>query len=152
MEDFLANHGYPALFLLSFLASTIIPLGSEWLLVAMLLKRHDPAVSVAVATVGNYLGACTTYLIGIYGGDFLVRRVLRIDEAAEKRGERFYSRYGAWSLLFSWLPIVGDPLCLAGGIMKVGFGRFSLLVFAGKLVRYALVAWLTVRGMEFIGP
>lgn len=150
MEEILANHGYPALFILSFLASTLIPLGSEWLVVAMILKSHDPAATVTVATLGNYLGACTTYLIGIYGGDFLVRRVLRIDEAAERRGERFYARYGAWSLLFSWLPIVGDPLCLVGGVLKVGFGRFSLLVFIGKLCRYALVAWLAVRGMDFM--
>lgn len=50
-----------------------------------------------------------------------------------------------------WLPIVGDPLCLLGGILKIGFGRFSLLVFIGKLARYALVAWLTVRGMELAG-
>jgi membrane protein YqaA with SNARE-associated domain len=146
MHDFLANHGYLALFFLSFLASTLIPLGSEWLLVALLLKNHDPVIAVAIASVGNYFGACTTYAIGIYGSPLLVRKVLRIDEAAEQRADRFYARYGSWSLLFSWLPVIGDPLCLVGGLLKISFARFSLLVFAGKLARYATVAWLTLAG------
>lgn len=145
MEQLIASHSYPALFLLSFLASTLLPLGSEWLLVLLVLRRGDPLLAVAVATAGNYLGACTTYLIGLYGGTLLVRRVLRIDEAAEDRAQRVYRRYGAWSLLFSWLPVVGDPLCLVGGLLRVGFGRFSLLVGSGKLLRYAAVAWLTLQ-------
>jgi membrane protein YqaA with SNARE-associated domain len=149
MESFLESHGYPALFVLSFLASTLIPIGSEWLLAVMLVKQSDPAMTVAVAAIGNTLGACTTWAIGLYGGPFLIRRVLRIDAAAEESASRIYKRYGVWSLLFSWLPVVGDPLCLLGGILKVGFGRFSLLVFIGKLARYAVVAWLTLGGIQF---
>jgi membrane protein YqaA with SNARE-associated domain len=148
MEQFLASHGYPALFALSFLASTLIPLGSEWLVVAMLINRHDPVMTVAVATVGNTLGAVTTWAIGIAGGPFLIRRVLRIHAAAEESAKRFYRRYGVWSLLLSWLPFIGDPLCLAGGIFKVGLARFALLVFIGKLARYAVVAWLTLEGIQ----
>ncbi len=150
MESFLAAHGYPALFALSFLAATLLPLGSEWLLVALLLNRHDPLASVVVATAGNYLGACTTWLIGMYGGSWLIRSALRIDEQAENRARQLYARYGAWSLLFSWLPVVGDPLCLIGGVLRVGFGRFSLLVGTGKLARYAAVAWLTLGGMHIV--
>lgn len=151
MHDFLAGHGYPALFLLSFLASTLIPLGSEWLLVTLLLKGRDPVGAVALASLGNYLGACTTYAIGLYGGPLLIRKVLRIDAEAEQRADSYYRRYGSWSLLFSWLPVVGDPLCLAGGLLKVGFVRFSILVFTGKLARYALVAWLTLTGARVMG-
>jgi membrane protein YqaA with SNARE-associated domain len=150
MHDFLVNHGYPALFVLSFLASTLFPLGSEWLLITLLLRKHDPVLAVAVASAGNYLGACTSYAVGIYGGDWLIRRVLRIDEEAERRADRLYGRYGSWSLLFSWLPVVGDPLCLIGGVLKVGFARFSVLVFAGKLARYAAVAWLTLAGAQMM--
>ena len=148
MEQFFDSHSYPALFALSFLASTLIPVGSEWLLAVMLVRQNDPVMTVAVATLGNTLGACTTWAIGLYGGPFLIRRVLRIDAAAEASAERIYRRYGAWSLLLSWLPVIGDPLCLLGGILKVGFRRFFLLVFAGKLARYAIVAWLTLGGMQ----
>jgi membrane protein YqaA with SNARE-associated domain len=146
MHDWLTSYGYLSLFLLSFLASTLIPLGSEWLLVAMLLARYDPTRVVAVATAGNYLGALTSYAIGLYGGEFLKLRVLRMDDRATLKAERFYGRFGSYSLLFSWLPIVGDPLCLVGGVFRVRLLRFSLLVFSGKLARYAAVAWLTLKG------
>jgi membrane protein YqaA with SNARE-associated domain len=147
---FLASHGYPGLFALSFLASTLLPVGSEWLLVLMLLNGSDPLAAVAVASAGNYLGSCTTWAVGVWGGPFLIRRILRIDPAAEAAAERFYRRYGVWSLLLSWLPFIGDPLCLAGGVFKVGFIRFSLLVFTGKLVRYAGVAGLTLGSIRIL--
>lgn len=150
MEEFLVAHGLPALLLLSFLAATLIPLGSEWLLVILLMNGADPLPAVATATLGNTFGALTTYAIGLWGGPFLVRRVLRVDGEAQRRGERFYARFGAWSLLLSWLPVVGDPLCLAGGILRVGFGRFVLLVSLGKLARYATVAFLTLEGGKWM--
>jgi membrane protein YqaA with SNARE-associated domain len=146
MEELLTTHGYPALFLLSLLASTLLPLGSEWLLAALLLKGFEPTLSVAVATLGNTLGALTTYGIGLWGGPVLIGRVLRIDEAARRRAERFYARYGVWSLLLSWVPVLGDPLCLVGGLLRVGFGRYFLLVAAGKFARYVGVALLTLEG------
>jgi membrane protein YqaA with SNARE-associated domain len=146
MYDWLSGYGFLSLFLLSFLASTLIPLGSEWLLIAMLLAKYDPTRVVAVATAGNYLGALTSYWIGLYGGEFLKVRVLRMDDKASRGAERLYGRFGSYSLLLSWLPIVGDPLCLVGGVLRVRFLRFSLLVFSGKLARYAAVAWLTLKG------
>ncbi|UFS72784.1 DedA family protein [Geomonas sp. RF6] len=146
MREVLLSHGFSSLFLMSFLAATLLPIGSEWLLVALLLVKKDPVVAVAVACAGNYLGALTTYWIGIYGGPFLTERVLGLNEEKRGKAHRFYERFGAYSLLFSWLPVVGDPLCLVGGVLRVKFLRFSLLVFAGKLGRYAAVAWLTLQG------
>jgi membrane protein YqaA with SNARE-associated domain len=131
---------------LSFLASTLIPLGSEWLVVVMLLSKGDPFKVVGVATVGNFLGALTTYAIGLYGGDFLKVRLLRMDEKTTQKAERLYARFGSYSLLLSWLPVVGDPLCLVGGVLRVRFARFSLLVLFGKLARYGAVAWMTLKG------
>ena len=148
MHETLTAYGLPALFVLSFLASTLLPLGSEWLLIAMVLQRHDPLLAVLVATIGNYLGACTSYAIGIYGGDFLIRKLLRIGEAERARAERFFAKYGSWALFFSWLPIIGDPLCLAGGVLKIPFSRFSILVASGKALRYSAVAWLTLQGVQ----
>lgn len=151
MEGFLAEHGLPALFLLSFLAATLVPLGSEWLLAVLLLQGSDPLPAVGVATLGNTLGALTTYAIGLWGGPFLIRRVLRIDEEARLRAERLYERFGSWSLLLSWLPVIGDPLCLAGGVLRVGIRRFLLLVVLGKLARYAAVAWMVLEGGRWMG-
>jgi membrane protein YqaA with SNARE-associated domain len=146
MHEWLVNYGLFSLFLLSFLAATLIPLGSEWLLVTMLLAKGEPWTIVAVATAGNYLGALSTYWIGLYGGDFLKQRVLRMDEKSVGKAEKFYARFGSYSLLLSFLPIVGDPICLIGGLLRVRFIRFSLLVVSGKLARYAAVAWLTLQG------
>lgn len=146
MLDLITSHGYPALFFLSFLASTLLPLGSEWMLAAMLLNGHDPLLSVAVATAGNTLGACTTYVIGLYGGPFFIGRVLRITDESCHKAEKFYARYGSWSLLLSWAPVLGDPLCLVGGMLRIHPCRFLLLVFTGKLARYVAVT-LVVLGV-----
>ncbi|MCT4627696.1 YqaA family protein [Halodesulfovibrio sp.] len=146
-ELFSPELGYPALFFLSFLAATVLPLGSEWLLVAMVAGSYEPASTVLVATAGNTLGACSTYAIGIWGGAYLIKRILRIDENSQKKAERFYSKWGQWSLLFAWLPVVGDPLCLVGGIARVRFSFFLLLVVIGKFFRYALLAWGTLQAV-----
>lgn len=146
MHEWLVEYGFFALFLLSFFASTLVPLGSEWMVAAMVLAGNEAWGVVAVATAGNYLGALTTYVVGLYGGDFLKRRVLRMDESSTQKAERFYNRFGSLSLLFSFLPVVGDPLCLVAGVLRTGFIRFTLLVVTGKLVRYAAVAWLTRQG------
>lgn len=141
----LRQPGYPALFLVSFLASTLLPLGSEWLLVLMLTNGYQAEQTVAVATVGNTLGACTTWLVGRYGGGWLLERLFRISDLQRQRAESWYRRYGAFSLLFSWLPVLGDPLCLVGGVLRVNPFLFLLLAGAGKLARYGVVAWLTLR-------
>jgi membrane protein YqaA with SNARE-associated domain len=151
MPPFFAEHALLALFLVSFLASTLLPLGSEWLLAALLLKGYPAPTVVAVATAGNTLGACTTWLVGVWGSPWLARRLLRLDEAARQRAEALYARWGVWSLLLSWLPVVGDPLCLVGGLLRVRFGRFLLLVLAGKLARYAVLALLVGGATRAMG-
>lgn len=150
MEQWLLEHGYPALFLLSFLASTLVPLGSEWLLAVLLVNGFDPSIVVVIATVGNSCGALTTYAIGLWGGPFLVQRVLRISPESQRRSEHYFARYGSWALLFSWVPIVGDPLCLVGGILRTGFWWFILLVSVGKFIRYLVVAKLVLEGAKVL--
>jgi membrane protein YqaA with SNARE-associated domain len=145
MEAFLLGHGSLALFILGFLAATLVPVGSEWLLVALLLKGHDPLPAVAAATLGNTLGACTTYWIGLWGAPLVIGRLLRISPAQQEKAERLYSRYGSWSLLLSWLPVAGDPLCLVGGMLRIRFPRFFILVLSGKLTRYALICFATLK-------
>ena len=145
LHDWLNQPGYAALFTVSFLASTILPLGSEWLLVMMLVNGYDPLFTIGTATAGNYLGAVTTYLIGMFGGAWLIGKVLRVSPEQQERARIHYKRYGSFSLLFSWLPIIGDPLCMVGGVLRINFGLFTLLVASGKLARYAVTAWITMR-------
>lgn len=140
MEDSLVHLGLPALFVLAFLAATVAPLGSEWLLVALLLRGADPVGAVATATAGNFLGACTTWGIGWYGSPWLLKRVLRVDQRSQERAERLFARYGTWALLLSWVPVIGDPLCLLAGLLKVPALRFAVPTLAGKLARYAVLS------------
>lgn len=146
MQEFLISHGYPALFIFSFLASTLLPLGSEWLLVALLLKGFSPLPVVAVASAGNFLGACTSFCIGIYGSLFLTEKIFRMSQDDRSRAERAFARYGSWTLLFSWLPVIGDPICVVAGMLRMAFPLFALMVMAGKIGRYAVVAWAVLAG------
>lgn len=150
MLEILTDHGLLALFLLSFCAATLLPLGSEWLLVTLLLRGSDPVTTVTIASLGNSLGAVTSYLIGLGGSFWLMDKLLRINPQQQQRAHRWFSRYGSWSLFFSWLPIVGDPLCLVAGILRYRFGKFILLVGVGKTARYSLVAALTLTGGSLI--
>jgi membrane protein YqaA with SNARE-associated domain len=145
IHEWLNQPGFVTLFVVSFLASTLLPLGSEWLLVMMLASGYEPLAAVAVASAGNYLGAVTTYLIGMYGGAWLVIKVLRVSPEQQVRARNHYRRYGVYSLFFSWLPIVGDPLCMVGGVLRINFWLFTLLVASGKFVRYAVTAWITLH-------
>lgn len=147
LYEWLNQPGYASLFFMSFLASTLLPLGSEWLLVTMLLLGYDPLPAVAIASVGNYLGAVVTYLIGLRGGVWLIEKLLRVSLKQQEQAKYYYQRFGVYSLLFSWLPIIGDPICLAGGMLRVNFGFFSLLVVIGKTARYALTAIVTLTAI-----
>lgn len=131
-----------ALFLLGFLAATLLPLGSEWLLAGMVIAGQPFWSCVLLATLGNTLGACTSYGLGRWGADWMIEKLLRITEQRRLRAEQFCRRYGSWGLLLSWLPVIGDPLCLAGGVMNIPFGRFLAAVAAGKFGRYLTVALL----------
>lgn len=150
MPELLTEYGLLSLFLISFCASTLLPLGSEWLLVALLLQGSNPITTVIVATLGNSLGAGTNYVIGYYGGDWLKGKLLRIDKNQQQRAESWFNRYGSWSLLLAWLPVIGDPLCLVSGMLKTSVLRFSLLVTTGKGLRYSVLTLLTLQGAEIL--
>jgi membrane protein YqaA with SNARE-associated domain len=146
LSTFFSTPNLPLLFILSFLASTILPIGSEWLLIVMVLQGFPLQSTVISATLGNFLGACTTYLIGIWGANFIIRKILRISDTQLVNTKKMYEKYGSWSLLLSWLPVIGDPLCLVAGVFRVSFIRFSILVLVGKFFRYAILALLAQQG------
>jgi membrane protein YqaA with SNARE-associated domain len=134
--------GYLALFVWSFLAATLLPLASEPLLIALVRLRGDLVAPVLTATIGNYLGACTTYWIARVA-------VQRLAGTEPRRGDRrataLLTRFGAPALLFSWVPIIGDAIVALSGGAGIRFGVFSLWVLAGKLARYAAVAAVASR-------
>jgi len=132
------------LFVSAFLSATLLPGSSEALL---LLRLGDGAAwlpLVATATLGNLLGSLLTYAMGRLGNTALHRRWLRISEADLQRAERWFTRWGLPSLLLAWLPVIGDPLCLLAGLLRVRPAPFVVLVAAGKLARYAAIAWLAL--------
>jgi membrane protein YqaA with SNARE-associated domain len=130
MPEFTNEAVLAALFLASFVAATVLPGGSEVALLALIHARPEllwPAI--AVATVGNTLGSATTYWIGR-----LIPNDVQTDAVARLR------RFGAWALLFAWLPVIGDALALAAGWLRLN-PWWSLLALAiGKLLRYLAVA------------
>ena len=133
------------LFASAFLSATLLPGSSEALLLLRLQDAPSPVQPVLVATVGNLAGSLLTYALGLGGNRALhALRWLRIDQDDLARAERWFGRWGRPSLLLAWLPVVGDPLCLLAGLLRVGWVPFLLLVGAGKLARYALIAWFLV--------
>jgi membrane protein YqaA with SNARE-associated domain len=122
------------------LAATLFPAQSELLLAAMVVSgRYDPAVLLIVATAGNVLGSTVNWAIGRFLEAQRGARWFPISESALEKAERHYARWGSWTLLLSWLPIIGDPLTLVAGTMRTPFGRFILLVTLAKLGRYLAV-------------
>ena len=128
---------YLTLFGWSFAAATILPLGSEPALIYLVASGFPLAAVVTVATVGNYLGACTTYAIGRAAGKTL--------ESAGRRGSQraaaAIATYGAPALLLSWVPIIGDAIVAAAGVARMPFVRFTTWTVIGKLARYLAVAY-----------
>ncbi|HEU5163621.1 MAG TPA: YqaA family protein [Thermoanaerobaculia bacterium] len=129
---------YAGLFVWSFLAATVIPLGSEPALFAVVRGGGSFWPAVAIATAGNVLGAATTWWIGRRVGEALDRRPAK---RGEMRARALFARWGAPSLLLSWVPLIGDALVAISGAAGISFRVFLPWVTAGKLARYAAVAW-----------
>jgi membrane protein YqaA with SNARE-associated domain len=129
---------YVVLFGWSFLAATIVPLGSEPALVVMIQQGHSVMAIVFVATLGNYLGACTTYGLGRAAAHLL--RPAQPSQST-RRATEMVARYGAPALVLSWVPILGDAIVAAAGVARMPFLPFSLWTLLGKAGRYLAVAW-----------
>jgi membrane protein YqaA with SNARE-associated domain len=132
---------FAALFLSAFLSATLLPGSSEAALVALLAAgKGSPAALIAVATVGNVLGSCVNWLLGRFFAHFSDRRWFPVGPQAFARAEQWYGRYGVWSLLFAWVPIIGDPLTVVAGALRTKFKWFLPLVTLGKFARYLVLA------------
>jgi membrane protein YqaA with SNARE-associated domain len=138
MDDYAIDLGLWGLFASAFISSTIAPGGSEAVLAYMVAEGIIPVEKlIVVATVGNTLGALTTWWLGN-----ITAKKYPADKVLSKKHQKSISsvqRWGRWSLLFSWLPVIGDGLCFAGGWLKLPFWTSSLMILLGKAIRYSVV-------------
>ncbi|MBC3954025.1 YqaA family protein [Pseudomonas triticifolii] len=137
---------YFGLFMAALGAATLLPMQSETVLAAMLISKAYPAaVLLWVATVGNVLGSVLNWLLGRSILRFRHKRWFPASEAQLEKAQGFYLKYGYWSLLLSWIPIIGDPLTVIAGALREPLWRFVLIVTLAKGLRYVVVAALVTQ-------
>ena len=139
-----------SLFFLSrsaFGAATLLPLQSEAVLVGLLIQaEHSALILIAVASLGNILGSCVNWYLGLKIEQFKDKKWFPVSEVKLNQAQNIYHKYGFWSLLLSWVPIIGDPITLIAGLMKENFIRFLWVVSIAKIGRYMCV-YLIFKGV-----
>lgn len=134
-----------SLFFVALGAASLLPMASEPVLVGMLLAADiNPWLLVAVASLGNTLGSVINYVLGRLVERFRHRSWFPASEAALDRAQGWYHRWGRWSLLLSWAPVIGDPLTVVAGVMREPLWSFVLLVAIAKTGRYVALALITL--------
>lgn len=132
------------MFLAAFAAATLIPAQSEAVLVALILAANQPVwVLLLVATVGNVLGSAVNWCMGRFLIRFADRSWFPFSRTQMDKAAAWYARWGHWSLLASWVPVIGDPLTLVAGVLREPFWRFVLIVTLAKGGRYLVLVWIT---------
>lgn len=129
---------YLILFFSAFLSATLLPLGSEALLVYNLKEGYNLYILLFVATLGNSLGSVVNYYFGLKGEEFIVKKRL-IKEKYLQISKKYFDKFGAISILFAWLPIIGDPITFVAGVLKYNFKKFLFLVIISKFSRYLFI-------------
>jgi len=131
---------YGGLFLAALVAATLLPAQSELVLAGLSASgAYDAGLLLAVATAGNVLGSAINWALGRYLMHFQDRKWFPVSPRQVEKATAWYRRFGVWSLLFAWLPLVGDPLTLVAGILRVDWRVFLALVTVGKAGRYVAV-------------
>jgi len=137
---------YFQLFIISFLAATILPLSSELVLSTMLLTNSfDKYLLLVVASFGNILGSSVNWYLGKKILIFKDKKWFPANERQITKGEIYFKKYGIWSLLLAWVPIIGDPLTVVAGILRVKFFTFLLLVSISKISRYIFLIFIIFK-------
>lgn len=139
---------YLGLAVTAFLSATIFPFQSEVVLFGMLVAEHYQMwLLVLAASLGNILGSCVNWFLGRFIARFEGRRWFPVTRKQVTKAEGWYRRYGRWSLLLSWMPIIGDPLTIVAGVLREPFPVFFALIVVAKTARYLVVAALTLGWM-----
>ena len=132
---------YFILFSTAFISATLFPLGSEALLIYDISQGNNIYLLLLFATLGNSLGSVVNYFLGLKGEEYLINKKL-LNEKYIIKAKTYFDKYGAWSILFSWLPIIGDPITFVAGILKYDFRKFLILVIIAKFSRYLVIVLL----------
>ena len=130
---------YLTLFFIAFLSGSLLPLGSEALLIYDIKQGYNTPLLIIVASIGNSLGAVLNYYLGSKGEEFLEKKGYLQAQKMQKAKSRF-EQFGGFALLLSPLPIIGDPLTFIAGVLHYNFKKFLLIVFFAKFIRYLLLA------------
>jgi len=134
---------YLSLFVISFLAATILPFSSELTLAGLMAtSSYDNSLLLIVASFGNVLGSVVNWILGFYSRNLAIKKWFPFKETQIERSSKWFNKFGRWSLLFAWVPIIGDPITLAAGLLRVKFIEFIILVTIGKVSRYFLIYYL----------
>ena len=134
---------YLSLFIVSFLAATILPFSSEAILATYLLSEtYNKFFLIFIASFGNILGSIFNWFLGVYFLKFQEKKWFPFTNTQIDRSSRWFKKYGKWSLLFAWVPIIGDPITFIAGTMRIKFLIFLLLVSFGKIMRYFFISLL----------
>ena len=134
---------YLSLFTISLLAATILPFSSEITLAGLIATSNYNNLSLLiVASIGNILGSVFNWVLGLYSRNLKTKKWFPFKESQIESSSKWFDKFGKWSLLFSWLPILGDPLTLVAGLLRVKFLEFFILVTFGKVSRYFLIYYL----------
>ncbi len=128
--------GYVGLFFFNLLSNTILPGSPEAIALAVWKLGTPVTISIIVMTLGNYAGNALNYWIGYAGKDILLKKYFRIKQERIVRAQHLFEKYGPPILLFSWVPVIGDPLTFVPGFLRYNFIKFSIYVLIGKLFRY----------------
>lgn len=132
---------YLTLFITALISATLFPLGSEALLIYDITQGHNIYLLLFFATFGNSLGSVINYFLGLKGEEYLINKKL-LNEKYISKTKTYFDKYGFWSILFSWLPIIGDSITFVAGILKYDFKKFLILVIIAKFSRYLFIAFL----------
>ena len=148
--QFLIDWGYGGLFISAFLAGTILPFSSEVVLLACVALGLDPLLSTLSTTLGNVLGGLTCYWIGRLGKMEWIEKYFRVSRKQLDKAARFIHGKGSWMALFSFLPVIGDALLIALGLMKANVWIVSAAMSIGKLIRYAVIVMTAIGTAQLI--
>ena len=124
-------------------AATILPFSSELTLAGLIATLdYDNLLLLIAASFGNVLGSVVNWALGSYSRNLTTKKWFPFKETQIERSSKWFRKFGKWSLLFAWVPVVGDPLTLVAGILRVKFIDFIILVEIGKVSRYLIVFYL----------